>query len=93
MFTIFVIDFVQVLRWTFLMFVASWSAISLPRIPTCEGIYVNVILVPADFRFIICYYLRYYWAGVAFEVGYCLDRLIGVSKDGECVYLIVVQMV
>ena len=86
MFTIFVIDFV-------LMFVASWSAISLPRIPTCEGIYVNVILVPADFRFIICYYLRYYWAGVAFEVGNCLDRLIGVSKDGECVYLIVVQMV
>jgi hypothetical protein len=52
--TMFVIVFVQVLRWTFLMNVANWSVISLPRIPACEGIDVSVIMVPADLRFLIC---------------------------------------
>jgi hypothetical protein len=51
---LFVIVFVVVLRWFFRMFVASWSAISFPTIAACEGIHVNVILVPEAFKLKIC---------------------------------------
>ncbi|EFX72726.1 hypothetical protein DAPPUDRAFT_110454 [Daphnia pulex] len=50
-----------VLRRFFRMFVASWSAISFPTIPACEGIHVNVILVPEAFKLKICLIISGMW--------------------------------
>ena len=37
-----------------LLELASWSAISLPRMPTWLGIQCRIILVPADLKLLIC---------------------------------------
>ena len=65
-----------------LLSVASWSAISLPWIPTWLGIHTKLILVPADLLTRTCPYLRNGGKNLKKETAVLPDRnlVLGTSS-------------